>query len=262
MSTKTTFKRVALVVVAALGFGVLSSVAPATAGDGRVASSISIGAATSFKSGAVNIIPITVTFPSTNVVGDSTTVTVQITSAPSTGGNANAASVMGSGATAGSNGDGGAGERLFFATDSIGTAAAGGDLEAVDGDVDAAVGDGDYMAGQLEGAGLTDDYAGVHAAAVSVISTVAGASSKTVYLAMKPDLAGSYSILVASNATGRNYYVAGDTTATATFATTGGVSTITMTALNTSPIGANPAGVVLKVVLIGCCWSWNHSWCT
>jgi len=32
MSTKTTFKRIALVAVAALGFGVLTSVAPATAG--------------------------------------------------------------------------------------------------------------------------------------------------------------------------------------------------------------------------------------
>ena len=31
MSTKTTFKRIALVTVAALGFGVLTSVAPATA---------------------------------------------------------------------------------------------------------------------------------------------------------------------------------------------------------------------------------------
>jgi hypothetical protein len=33
MSTKTTFKRIALVAVAALGFGVLSSVAPASAAD-------------------------------------------------------------------------------------------------------------------------------------------------------------------------------------------------------------------------------------
>jgi hypothetical protein len=36
MSTKTTFKRVALVAVAALGFGVLTSVAPASAADGTV----------------------------------------------------------------------------------------------------------------------------------------------------------------------------------------------------------------------------------
>ena len=33
MSTKTTFKRVALVAVAALGFGVLTSVSPANAAD-------------------------------------------------------------------------------------------------------------------------------------------------------------------------------------------------------------------------------------
>jgi hypothetical protein len=104
MSTKTTIKRIALVTVAALGFGVLTSVAPATAGDGRVASAITIGSATSFKTGAVNIIPITVTYPSTNALGDTTTVTVQITSAPSSGGLANAASVMGAGATADSNG--------------------------------------------------------------------------------------------------------------------------------------------------------------
>jgi hypothetical protein len=62
MSTKTTFKRVALVTVAALGFGVLTSVAPATAA-GQTAQSVSIGAATSFKTGVYNIIPVTVAFP-------------------------------------------------------------------------------------------------------------------------------------------------------------------------------------------------------
>jgi hypothetical protein len=42
MSTKTTFKRIALVTVAALGFGVLSSVAPATAQDGSSAGAIAL----------------------------------------------------------------------------------------------------------------------------------------------------------------------------------------------------------------------------
>ena len=37
MSTKTTFKRIALVAVAALGFGVLTSVAPASAGEATTA---------------------------------------------------------------------------------------------------------------------------------------------------------------------------------------------------------------------------------
>ncbi|NBQ97969.1 MAG: hypothetical protein EBU12_07080, partial [Microbacteriaceae bacterium] len=240
----------ALVAVAALGFGVLTSVAPATAVNGQVASAITIGAATSFKSGAVNIIPITVTFPSGSAANDTTTVTVQITSAPSSGGLANAASVMGAGATAGSNGTDGAGSRLYFATDSIGTQDASPEnTPATSAGADAALADTKSIAGQLLSTGLVDDGTGPHAAAVSVTSTVAGASSKTVYLAMKPDLAGSYSILVASNATGRTYYATGDPTATATFATTGTVSTITMTALNTSPIGINPAGVVLKLVL-------------
>jgi len=42
MSTKTTFKRIALVTVAALGFGLMSTVAPATAADGVAAGSISL----------------------------------------------------------------------------------------------------------------------------------------------------------------------------------------------------------------------------
>ena len=249
MSTKTTLKRIALVAVSALGFGVLTSVAPATAGDGRVASAITIGAAPSFRTGQVNIIPITVTYPAANVLADTTTVTVQVTSAPSSGGLANAASVMGSGATAGTNGTDGAGSRLYFVSDSIGTQLTAGTLEAVSGTPNAAVADGTGTAGQLGTDGLVDDGTGVHAAAFSVASAAAGVTTKTVYLAIKPDLAGSYSILVASNATGRTYYAAGDTTATATFATTGSVAAAKLTAMNTSPVGANPNGVVLKVEL-------------
>jgi len=255
MSTKTTFKRVALVTVAALGFGVLTSVAPATAADGRVASAITIGAATSFKTGVVNIIPITVTYPSTNVSGDTTTVTVQITAAPTTGGLANAASVMGAGSSAGANGTDGAGEHLYFASDSIGTKLTGSsELEDAPaaGSEDTAVADGEGIAGMLDstGAGISEGQAGqVMAAVRSVASAASGVTTRTLYLAFKPDLAGSYSILVASNATGRTTYAAGDTTATATFATTGTVASVTLTAMNTSPVGSNPFGVVLKAVL-------------
>jgi hypothetical protein len=46
MSTKTTFKRVALVAVAALGFGLLSSVAPASAGEGDAAEVTAVAIAT------------------------------------------------------------------------------------------------------------------------------------------------------------------------------------------------------------------------
>jgi trimeric autotransporter adhesin len=255
MSTKTTFKRIALVAVAALGFGVLTSVAPATAA-GRVASGITIGAATSFKTGAVNLIPITVTYPSTNVSGDTTTVTVQVTSAPSSGGLSNAPSVMGAGATAGSNGTDGAGTRLYFTADSIGTKLSGSGsttgLDDVSGTPVETLSDGRGSAGALSTtatAGLVDNGTGAHAAARMIASAATGVTTRTIYLAINPDLAGSYSILVAANATGRSTYAAGDTTATATFTTSGAVSTVTLSALNTSPVGANPAGVVLKVVL-------------
>ena len=40
MSTKTTFKRIALVAVAALGFGVLTSVAPASAAEVAAAAKV------------------------------------------------------------------------------------------------------------------------------------------------------------------------------------------------------------------------------
>ncbi|NBR24571.1 MAG: hypothetical protein EBU08_12535, partial [Micrococcales bacterium] len=256
---KTTFKRIALVAVAALGFGVLTSVAPATAVNGQVASAITIGSATSFRTGAVNVIPITVTFPSGSAANDTTTVTVQITSAPSTGGNANAASVLGSGSAADSNSattpTDGTGKVLYFAADANGTALSGSALQALaaagtTNSTATTLADGKGSAGQREGNGLTRGVAGnVAAAAISVAATAAGVTTKTVYLVMTPDLSGSYTILVGSNAVGRTVYAAGDTSATATFATTGAVASVTLSALNTSPIGANPFGVIVKAVL-------------
>ena len=53
MSTKTTFKRVALVAVAALGFGVLTSVAPASALTTEYVTSITSSNATVPVAGAV-----------------------------------------------------------------------------------------------------------------------------------------------------------------------------------------------------------------
>jgi hypothetical protein len=68
MSTKTTFKRIALVTVAALGFGVLTSVAPASAAGN--AASASFG---------VNATKITFVDGSANTGGDSRTAVVRIT---------------------------------------------------------------------------------------------------------------------------------------------------------------------------------------
>jgi hypothetical protein len=256
MSTKTTFKRVALATVAALGFGVLTSVAPATAADGRTALSISVDTTKSFTRGVVNIIPITVTFPTTNVAGDTTTITAEVLAAPLTGGVSNAPSLLGPGVSnTAANGDGASTSaattaRLYFATDAVGTSP-NATLEASTAAADAAIADGKTQFGGLVVGelGISDDAAGPLAAAVSVASTVTGASTATVYLAVKPDLAGSFSILIASNATGRTYFVSGDTRTTATFTTSGTVASVALSALNTSIVGANPLGVIMRATL-------------
>jgi trimeric autotransporter adhesin len=85
MSTKTTFKRVALVAVAALGFGVLSSVSPARA-DGlmEIASSITAGTPESHRSGSKAYTPLVINLPSTVGTGDTFVVSVALLSAPAT----------------------------------------------------------------------------------------------------------------------------------------------------------------------------------
>ncbi|NBR23708.1 MAG: hypothetical protein EBU08_08045, partial [Micrococcales bacterium] len=90
MSTKTTFKRIALVAVAALGFGVLTSVAPASAvGANDNITAIAAGTSAPARVGVVSgATTITLTHPETATPAYSETVTAQITSAPATSVNA------------------------------------------------------------------------------------------------------------------------------------------------------------------------------
>ena len=80
MSTKTTFKRVALVAVAALGLGVLTSVAPASAA--RTITGLSAGTATPARVG----VTATVTITATHVAAASDTfiAAAKVTTAPAT----------------------------------------------------------------------------------------------------------------------------------------------------------------------------------
>jgi hypothetical protein len=72
MSTKTTFKRVALVAVAALGLGVLSSVAPATAANTK-ATTLTVGTIAPSRVGVATIVPVTVSVtPSASGAVDTT----------------------------------------------------------------------------------------------------------------------------------------------------------------------------------------------
>jgi trimeric autotransporter adhesin len=251
MSTKTTFKRIALVAVAALGLGVLSSVAPASAAQGRQSVAISIGSGP-FKTGVFNYIPVTITMGTDWVMGDSVTVTAQITDAPIQGGPSNAPSLLGIGSAANSNADG---ARFKFASTAVGAAAGTPIVTGGASDV-TAVTAGNSSAGNLEAAGaLEDDNAGgVSAAAYNVISTTANTTASgvlTVWLGIKPDVAGTYSVLVGTNDALDPSYDAGDTRATASFTTSGTVASVAVTTLNTSPLtGADAkAGVIFKAVL-------------
>ena len=83
MSTKTTFKRIALVAVAALGLGVISSVAPATAVE-RTPSIISVASNGALRSGVAGSITATFTLPAGYAVTDSIIVGARVTTAPAT----------------------------------------------------------------------------------------------------------------------------------------------------------------------------------
>ena len=84
MSTKTTFKRIALVAVAALGFGVLTSVAPASAA-ANAATSFTIGTSSPARVGVVSVTPVTVNHAATAAAqSDTITISAKITSAPDT----------------------------------------------------------------------------------------------------------------------------------------------------------------------------------
>jgi hypothetical protein len=100
MSTKTTFKRIALVTVAALGFGVMS-VAPSNA----AADSMTLGAATSSATIGVAVTN-TVTLSAIAAAGSEVlTATVALISAPSTSSAAGVLPAVTVGASAGTNAD-------------------------------------------------------------------------------------------------------------------------------------------------------------
>ena len=80
MSTKTTIKRIALVAVSALGLGVLTSVAPASAASVSTALSISTPGPT--RVGVATSITVSLTVPTASVASDTYTVAAKVVSAP------------------------------------------------------------------------------------------------------------------------------------------------------------------------------------
>jgi hypothetical protein len=250
MSTKTTLKRIALVAVSAMGFGVLTSVAPASAAQ-IVPSSVTIGTVPTAQVGVVNTTTVTFNMPSTTAASDTMIVNVRVTSAPTGSGYKNfqtsslssneepAASIAGSGgiATTGT------------------TVKAKIDIALTTGN------DGILKGNRLsttDGATVGNNYTFSNATA-----TANAAGNKTVSfdVSVTPDVAGTYTVLVSAgtytaaafNAATEGQrvdpYAAGDPNATYSLATSAAVSSVTLAAVTGSATGGATYGQLFKATI-------------
>ena len=218
MSTKTTLKRIALVAVSALGFGLMNViVATPSSATPREATAITVGTVPTCRVGVACRTPVTFNLPAATVATDSFTVVAKVTSAPA-------------------------------ASASYGSAA-GGSVSAVTSTV-ATASNIDWE-NAASGSGSTGSLStGVFntAAATSTGNWAQSASYTTVaadvqgqvglQLAFTPDAAGSYTILIAAvpvtstetlAATGAIATLAGYTSSSISITTASSPSTVTLT---------------------------------
>jgi len=218
MSTKTSIKRIALVAVSALGLGVLTSVAPASAAAKSI-TSLTVGTLSPVRAGVSSNLPVTATFATAGAAdADTVTVVARVISAPTGSTLINASSAT-------PNGSGG---NLTITDPGVGDWT--GSAAAVHTDFTNASGNKDAQAYRV----LT-----VHTAA---------ATSGTFYVSFKADVAGTYQILVSGNNTS---YTAGDPSTVLTVTTAGTPTSMSFTTygavVENGP--ALSAGAVIKVVL-------------
>jgi hypothetical protein len=200
MSTKTTFKRIALVAVAALGFGVLTSVAPASAAQ-ITSSAITAGTVAPTRVGVATAVNVTLTHADVVEGTDTFTVTATLVSKPT----------------------GSTGTVLNLAT---GTA------------TETSTRKNGTLSGNSASATVSTGRL-VIGAGTGVLSSVFG-------VALTPDVAGTYTVLVSE---GNATYTAGNRNTTITFTTAGAPASIELSTVN-SVIATNGAnGSPLKIVL-------------
>ena len=230
MSTKTTFKRIALVAVAALGFGLLTNPA-ANAADALAPTAISVGTIPTAAVGSEINIPVSFTIPTTGN-GDTFTATVRVTSAP-----AGSAFV-------------GTAARGFASLDSstigasyiTGVYAAGSTTAAKLSLAEVANTSLLQITTATQKTDLTPSVSALFTTANYVAQT-----SGTAYVVFQPDVAGSYSFLVSSEAgaptVSTQTYAAGDASTSFTVSTGVAVSTVTLAAVT----GATASGTTSTV---------------
>jgi hypothetical protein len=249
MSTKTTFKRIALVTVAALGFGVLTGVASANA---ATISSITVGTIPTARVGESVTIPITINLGAAGSTSESTVIAAKIASAPSTASGSTQTSTLGDNPAnaiatpvfyLGTNPAGNVPATLVASKTKAGELAAD---TAVVGSVDSST-----------AAGAIDATADNKVAASAIRITQTTASTVTAYLTVKTDVVGTYSVLVsATNGTGATSpsysYEAGVGLSTlVTFTTGGAPTTVTLTNVSGTTNTAGTYGALVRVNLNG-----------
>jgi hypothetical protein len=233
MSTKTTLKRIALVAVSALGFGLLS-VAPSANADAVDPTSITIGTIPTAAVGVALVVPVTVTKSTywTEGGSDSFTLNVRVTSAP-------AGSAFTSLATTGKLADGSTGTN--FAAGIY----ASGSQELAKTTVTQPTG-GNLILGSAESIGSS---AGV---GYDITTGPVAASTSTVSLRVNitPDKAGTYSVLVhANDGSTPALYAAGDVNASFSFTTASAVSSVTLAAVTGTSIKSSTNGQIFKATI-------------
>jgi hypothetical protein len=184
MSTKTTLKRVALVAVSALGFGLMSSVAPVSATP-REATTITIGTVPTCRALTSCSIPVTFNLPAATTTSDSFVVVAKVTSAPAAS-NSYGSAASGSVAAVTSSANDtaqGAGGGIVWAKPSSGSGSNGTLTVAGSQGVNAT------------GATSTNNWAVAAAYAVAALDT---AGQVTLNLKAEVDVEGTYTILVAT----------------------------------------------------------------
>jgi trimeric autotransporter adhesin len=247
MSTKTTFKRVALVAVAALGLGVLTSVAPATAIQ-RAGTSVTVGTPGVFAPGVRNTIPVTFTLPAGTVIDtDTITVIARITSAPAA---SNTVGSPASGSVSAVTSAAATSSTFYWGLASSGSGS-NGVLTA-----------GSTTAGFNAAGQAADGSNNYSTAATYGVAGLDLAGQITLRLNFVPDVAGSYTILFTSQPAGAaitnenaarqsTATLAGYTAASVTITTGAPATTVALSSRATSsPTGtsSNTGGVLLKVV--------------
>ena len=219
MSTKTTFKRIALVAVAALGLGVLTSVAPASAA-AVTPTAITLGTIPAAAVGTVHAMPITIAYP-VSTGSDTFTISVRVTAAPT-----------------------GSGYKNFQTTLATGVTTTGTNVKAAITVTKATSNDG--IATTAAADTSTSSVDGATVGTLYTSSNTTGAAGKASFLVnVTPDFAGTYSVLVSTNnaaisvaAATLPIYTSGDAVKTYSFTTGISPTSVTLSAVT----GADTTG--------------------